>query len=242
MFDSRRFSFAFLALAVAGGFTLSRGEEPKAAQPVRVMVVTGGHPYDTSFESLFEGNREIVAKVYPWDVAYKRDFRSSIDVVVLYNLTQEIDAVERKNLQDFVESGKGLVVLHHAIASYWKTWPWYQEVTGAKYFLNTEGDVQRSKPTIGQQVSARPVGEHPITAGLGPMHWEEETYKGMVISPAVKVLLETDNPTSERQLAWISPYQKSRVVVILAGHDRKAHLYPGYRTLVQNSILWSAGK
>ena len=242
MLDDRRLCVAFLALVVAGSFALSRGEEPRPVQAVRVMVVTGGHPYDTSFESLFEGYKEIVAKVYPWDVAYKRDFRPSVDVLVLYNLTQEIDQVERKNLQDFVESGKGLVVLHHAIASYWKTWPWYQEVTGAKYFLKTEGDIPASKPTMGQQMLARPVGEHPITAGLGPLRWEEEAYKGMVISPAVKVLLETDNPASERQLAWISPYQKSRVVVILAGHDRKAHLYPGYRTLIKNAILWSAGR
>ena len=105
MLDDRRFCVAFLALVVAGSFALSRGEEPKPAQAVRVMVVTGGHPYDTSFESLFEGYKEIVAKVYPWDVAYKRDFRPSVDVLVLYNLTQEIDQVERKNLQDFVESG-----------------------------------------------------------------------------------------------------------------------------------------
>jgi hypothetical protein len=242
MLDNRRCSAGFLALVVAGGFTLLRGEDPRPVQAVRVMVVTGGHAYDTSFESLFEGYKEIVAKVHPWDVAYKRDFRPNVDVLVLYNLTQEIDPVEQKNLRDFAESGKGLVVLHHAIANYWKTWPWYQELTGAKYFLKTEGDVPASKPTNGQQLSVHPAGEHPVTAGLGPSRWEDEGYKGMVISPAVKVLLETDNPASERQLAWISPYQKSRVVVILAGHDRKAHLYPGYRTLVKNAILWSAGK
>jgi type 1 glutamine amidotransferase len=242
MLDGRRFCAVFLALLIAGSFALSPGQEPKPEQAVRVMVVTGGHPYDTTFESLFEGYKEIVAKVYPWDVAYKRDFRSNYDVLVLYNLTQEIDPVERKNLQDFVESGKGLVVLHHAIANYWKTWPWYQEVTGAKYFLITEGGTPRSVPTIGQQMSARPAGGHPITAGIGPMHWEDEAYKGMVISPAVKVLLETDNAASERQIAWVSPYQKSRVVVILGGHDRKAHLYPEFRALIKNAILWSAGR
>lgn len=242
MLDNRRSRLGFLAVVIAASFGVLRGEERKPAQPVRVMVVTGGHPYDTSFGSLFEGYKEIVARVFPRDVAFKRDLRRSFDVLVLYDLSQEIDQTERKNFQDFLEGGKGLVVLHHAIANYWNSWPWYQEVMGAKYFLKPEGDTPASKPTLGQDLLARPVGQHPITSGLGPLRWEEETYKGMQISPAVKVLLETDNPAADRQLAWISPYQKSRVVVILAGHDRKSHLHPGYRALVKNAILWSAGR
>lgn len=242
MFDNCRSRVKVAVLVIAGNLGLLRGEEPKPAQPVRVMVVTGGHAYDTSFDSLFEGYKEIVAKVFPRNVAFRRDFRRSFDVLALYDLSQEIDEIERKNFQEFLESGKGLVVLHHAIANYWNSWPWYQDVIGAKYFLKPEGDTPASKPTLGQEVLARPLGEHPITSGLGPLRWEDETYKGMQISPAVKVLLETDNPASERQVAWISPYRKSRVVVILLGHDRKSHLHAGYRALVKNAIWWSAGK
>ena len=229
-----------LLLALSGSRELVCGQG--ASAPVRVMVVTGGHAHDTSFGSLFEGYEQIVARVYPRDIAYTRDFRSTTDVLVLYDLSQEITETERTNFQNFLESGKGLVVLHHAVANYWKTWSWYQSLTGATYYLKTEGDRPASKPTIGQVVTARPVGNHPITADVGPLCWEEETYKGMTISPAVKVLLETDNPTSEKQIAWISPYEKSRVVVIMSGHDRKSHLHPGYRRLVRNAILWSAGR
>jgi type 1 glutamine amidotransferase len=225
-----------LLLAVAGGL----GAQNSA--PIRVMVVTGGHPYDTSFDSLFEGYEQISARVYPRDTAFKRDFRSTIDVLVLYDLTQEITEEEKTNFRNFVESGKGLVVLHHAVADYWKTWPWYQTLIGAKYYLVTEGDRKASKPTIGQIVTARVVAEHPVTAGLGPMVWEEETYGGMTLAPTIKPLLETDNPTSEKCIAWISPQEKARVVVTIAGHDRKAHLHPGYRRLVRNAIVWSAGR
>ena len=213
-----------------------------AMQPVRVMVVTGGHQHDTSFGSLFEGYEQITARIYPRDIAFKRDLRPTFDVLVLYDLTQEITETEQANFRNFLESGKGLVVLHHAVANYWKTWPWYQDLIGAKYYLITEGDRPASKPTLGQVMTARPVGDHPITRGVGPLCWEEETYKGMTVSPSVKVLLETDNPTSERQIAWISPYEKSRVVVMISGHDRKAHLHPGFRALVHNAILWSAGR
>jgi type 1 glutamine amidotransferase len=86
------------------------------------------------------------------------------------------------------------------------------------------------------------VAKHPITARLGAMHLWDETYKGMWISPEVKVLLRTDNPTSDGPVAWISPYSKSRVVYIELGHGETAHLYTLYRTLVQDAIRWSAGR
>jgi uncharacterized protein len=86
------------------------------------------------------------------------------------------------------------------------------------------------------------VAKHPITARLGTMHLWDETYKGMWISPDVKVLLRTDNPTSDGPVAWVSPYSKSRVVYIELGHGESAHLYPAYRTLVQDAIRWSAGR
>ena len=43
-------------------------------------------------------------------------------------------------------------------------------------------------------------------------------------------------------MAWISPYTKSRVVYIQLGHGERAHLYPAYRTLVQDAIRWTGGR
>jgi type 1 glutamine amidotransferase len=74
------------------------------------------------------------------------------------------------------------------------------------------------------------------------MHLWDETYHGMWISPDVKVLLRSDAATSDGPVAWISPYQKSRVVYIQLGHGETAHLYPNYRVLVQNAIRWTAGR
>jgi type 1 glutamine amidotransferase len=70
----------------------------------------------------------------------------------------------------------------------------------------------------------------------------DETYKNVWHAPGIQTLLTTDEKTSDREVAWISPYQKSRVVVIQLGHGREAHESPWYRTLVRRSILWSAGR
>ena len=87
-----------------------------------------------------------------------------------------------------------------------------------------------------------PVSKHPIVRGLPPMHLWDEAYKQMVISPKVEVLLKTDNARSDGPVAWVSPYDKARVVYIQLGHGRTSHENAAYRQLVRNAILWSAGK
>ncbi len=87
-----------------------------------------------------------------------------------------------------------------------------------------------------------PAGPHPVIAGIAPFHIQDETYKRMWISPQVRPLLTTDNPTSDTTLAWLGPSPASRVVAIQLGHGPTAFGNPSYRTLVHNAILWAAGR
>ncbi len=211
--------------------------------PLRVMVVTGGHRFESSFYTLFEGYSDISWwHSSPNTAAFEKDFRNACDVLVLYDLSREIGESQKTNLRNFVESGKGIVVLHHAIADY-NDWPWwYEEVVGGKYYLKPEGGRPASLFAKDQDLISEAAGPHPITAGIAPLHTIEETYKGMWISPSVEPLLVTSNPTSDSIVGWISPYARSRVVYIELGHDRKTHLHPGYRRLIRNAILWSGGR
>lgn len=218
----------------------SAGNGPK---PLRLLVVTGGHEYPTSFYTVFEGANDL-----HWDHAvsnhdaFRNDIRGRYDVLVLYDFSNDITDNEKTHLRDFVESGKGVVVLHHAIADY-QSWEWwYKEVVGGKYLLKPEGGMPGSTYKHDEEQCIKAVVNHPITARANVLHLWDETYKGMWISPNVKVLLKTDNPTSDGPVAWISPYAKSRVVYIELGHGETAHLYPAYRMLVQDAIRWSAGR
>ena len=212
------------------------------ADAVRALVVTGGHDFDTEFYTLFDGRWLRWNHAVSNREAFSSDIRPNYDVLVLYDLSNDLDPAGRKNLRDFVESGKGLVVLHHAIADY-NSWEWWwREVVGGRYILQQEGDTPASTYLHGVELFVRPAEPHPITATIGPMHLRDETYKGMWISPQDKVILKTDEPTSDGPLAWISPYEKSRVAVIQLGHDRLAHLHPAYRELVKRAIFWSAGR
>jgi type 1 glutamine amidotransferase len=92
------------------------------------------------------------------------------------------------------------------------------------------------------ELEVEPVAKHPVLTGITRMHIWDETYKNLWISPKNLVLLKTDHPSSDGPVAWISPYEKARVVVIQLGHDAKAHLHPGWQRLVRNAILWAAGR
>ncbi len=117
-----------------------------------------------------------------------------------------------------------------------------QDVLGGLYRLERQGTIPSSTVKFGEEHLITPAGQHPITAGIGPFHVTDETYKGLFISTNVKPLLVTDNATSDRTVAWIGPCTTSKVVFIQLGHDHSPFRHPSYRALVHNSILWAAGK
>jgi type 1 glutamine amidotransferase len=233
----------FVSTFVRGAEWAATGQvtEPVKRQPKRrLLVVTGGHSYDTSFYTLFDD--------FDWthaitlDQAFRKDVRENFDSVLLYNMEQKISDGPRRNLQAWVEGGKGLVVLHHAIANF-NDWEWWwRDVVGGKYLLKPEGALPASTYKHDITVVVKPAAKHPILAGVSEFYIQDEGYKGMWISPEVNVLLTADHPAADRPVAWVSPYPKSRVAVVLLGHDRFAHEHPAFRLLVKNTVNWSAGK
>jgi type 1 glutamine amidotransferase len=210
---------------------------------VRVLLVTGGHDHETSFYSIFDGYKDLAGiPVTTSAAAFQNDLRGKYDTLVLYDFSRDLDQAGKKNLRDFVESGKGIVVLHHALLDY-QEWPWwYEEVVGGSYRLKSEGGAPSSTVKNDQEIFATPAAVHPITAGIGPFHIVDETYKRMRFSPQVRPLLTTDNSNSDPCLAWIGPCKTARVVAIQLGHGPSAFGHPCYRTLVHNAVLWSAGR
>lgn len=233
------------------GVTFVRGAEwaatgrvtlpAKLAQgPVRprILVVTGGHAYETSFYSLFDGlNWDHISSN---EDAYKQDLRKKYDVIVMYDMSRTISDRAKKNLQDFLESGKGLVILHHAIASYQDWEWWWREVAGGRYVLKAEPGFPASNYKHDEEIFVRAALKHPVIGDTMPMHVIDEVYGNLWISDKIQVLATTDHPGTNGPLVWVSSYPKSRVVVNLLGHDHQSHRHAGFQQLVRNAILWTA--
>ncbi len=231
--------------AASGAVTLPAvlGPPAPSADAVKGLLITGGHGHEAAFYSLFNGHKDI--DWLPVDTAanaFKKDLRGKYDVIIMYDFTRELDDAGKKNLRDFVESGKGVVVLHHALLNY-QTWTWWSEdVVGGRYRLQNEGQSPSSSVKDDQSIDVTPTGAHPVLRGIDPFHITDEAYKNLYMSPRIKPLLTTDNPTSDTNLAWLGPCATSRVVAIQLGHGHSAFGHPSYRTLVHNAILWAAGR
>ncbi len=232
---------AFLLFLCLLFFVGGLAAQDPAAAPLRILLVTGGHDYPMSFYRVFE-HPDFGVNLYPHPGPFASDLRSRADVLVLYDMVQsgEIGEQGKKNLREFLEAGKGLVILHHAVFDY-SDWDWYwSEVSGVRPDPNRD----RSQPGYkhGVELRIEPVAKHPVLDGIGAFDITDETYKGLAISPKNTILLRTDDPTSDGPVAWISPYQKSRVVVIQLGHGEEAHRNPNYQKLVRNAILWAGAR
>ena len=227
----------FVALALLGG---AIGTTPAlAADPIRAVVITGGHEHDAAFYSIFTGIEEIDAlPILAAADAFKADIRGKYDVVIMYDFTRDLPDAARQNLRDYVEAGGGVVVLHHALLDY-NNWDWWVDAAvGGSYRL--------SKPSSGVRnevlFDVKPAGDHPIVAGVGPFQVTDEAYNKMRMSPKIRPLLTTDQPASDPVVAWLGPNERFRVVAIQLGHGRSIFALPAYRTLIRNAVLWASGR
>jgi type 1 glutamine amidotransferase len=231
--------------AASGAVTLPSAPRPPgpSADAAKALLITGGHDHEAAFYSLFNGHKDI--DWLPLDTAanaFKKDLRDKYDVIIMYDFTRDLDEAGKKNLRAFVESGKGVVVIHHALLNY-QTWTWWSEdVVGGRYRLQREGGSPSSSVKDGQEIFVSPAEAHPILRGINPFHITDEAYKNLYMSPRIRPLLTTDNSTSDINLAWVGPCETSRVVAIQLGHGHSAFGHPSYQALVHNAVLWAAGR
>lgn len=226
-------------VVVALGFACAAQTQGGA---IRALVVTGGHGYPTGFYTLFQGYPDLV-----WDHAshrapadgYGRDMAKRYDVVVLYDMEKDAPDAQRRNLMDFVQSGGGVVALHHALASM-PQWKEFHDLIGGKYLDASEAG--RPPSTYQHDVRVRiHVADrtHPVTRLLDDFEIEDEVYGGLWVSPDAHVLLTTDHPASTKAIAWVAANANARVVTIQPGHGEPAFADASYRRLVIQAIRWA---
>ena len=236
----------FLAL----GSAIAGTADTRPAGKIRVLVVTGGHDFEKApFFKLFQDNANITfqAVEHPRAHAFlKPDAAKQYDVLVLYDMWQDITDEAKADFVNLLKEGKGLLALHHCLASYQK-WNEYARIIGGKYYLekHTENGVEKPGSTYKHgvkftvNIASR---RHPITQGLRDFEIEDETYGLFEVGADVTPLLTTGEPTSARTIGWAHTYGKSRVAYLELGHDHLAYENPSYQRLLAQAIRWTAQK
>jgi type 1 glutamine amidotransferase len=217
---------------------------------LKVVVITGGHSFEHDpFFKIFDDFKEIhyVEAIQKDQSELFEDINGwDYDVMVFYNMGQEISPKRRKNFLALLDRGVGVVVLHHTMCAY-QDWPEFKQIAGTKYYAKeaTEDGVVHKAGAYLHDIDMKvhvADRDHPITQGLSDFTIHDEGYKNCWFAGDNHVLLTTDHPASDTTIGWVRQYGKSRVCTIQLGHDSKAYENANYRQLIDRAILWTAGK
>lgn len=236
------FCLGLLTLAIL--FTPVAGSAlPQKRKPLRVLLVGGGASHD--FNKWYKGadvktleENGFARVTYTDQPAEILGHLAETDVLVLSNNQPIPDEATRKAIFDFLDRGKGVVLLHAAIWYNWKDWPEYnREIVGGGSAGHEKYGSFRVIPTPGKK--------HPIMKGIpGEFSLEDELYFHKIDPGGAKVdvLASAQKPgkTETFPSIFTVAHPKGRIAAIALGHDAASHELDIYRTLLRNTVRWAA--
>jgi type 1 glutamine amidotransferase len=246
-----------LPAVVANSVSLAQAEPLQTQSPrhtgkiLRVQYTTGGHTVPIQSFAMFTSElfRDLETTCLSHPDAFRTlNMAGSPDVVVLYDgggSILEYEAKEKTDIQKYLDAGKGLVILHHAICNN-QYWPfWYEQVAGGALFQHGVDGMKRGRLKQFPHQVITPVGDHPIVKGLEPFVLSrDEVFVDMWVSPKITPLFRSSDPDlgTNNVIGWIGVHPKARVAFLQSGHTPFVCADPRYHEIVHRMILWAGGK
>jgi uncharacterized protein len=214
---------------------------------LKVLIVGGGwaHDFDTWFNKADTATLHqagITNNHYTEDPAVAARELSRADVLVLSANSQEFQTPQiHQALSNYVDSGKGVVLLH---ASLWYNWKWNPtnfDEFGSELVGGGARDHDGEAP-----FDETVIKDHPVTHDLpATFKATEELYHTAAMPGAspMEVLIEASRPGGQKYPSvWLVHYRDARIVCIALGHDGNAHHSPQYQKLLVNAVNWAGQK
>ncbi|MCC5928290.1 MAG: ThuA domain-containing protein [Cyclobacteriaceae bacterium] len=232
--------YVVLACMLTINFSVSAQKES-----LSMLVITGGHNFDrAAFFGMIDSFTDISyeeIKHPEANAVFLTDAVNSFDVILFYDMVQDIDENEMKAFENMVQRGAGLVFLHHSIVSY-QHWDFYKNVLGGKYVLSADNAANASNYRHNVRYEAEIQNKtHPVTLNLENFLLFDEIYGNVWIDEMNEILISTNHPESMDPIVWcreIAP--ETRTVYIQPGHGPDVFSLPAYRQLLHQSIRWAA--
>ena len=218
------------------------------AQTVNVILVTGGHSYDTvQFFKLFDSLTEIEYTHFSQPEANKAiadEKWKEFDVLVFYDMWQNISEQEKQAYMEMTRQGKPMLFLHHALVSY-QNWSEFEKMLGGKYIETSPAIPKDDRSTYKHDVwvDVEVVNpEHPVTKGFSDFRLFDEVYGNYRVSTDVQPLLKTEHSECTEIIGWENKYNASTIVYLQPGHDYHAFESDEYRKLISQAIHFLANR
>ena len=247
-----------LLLVLLTGAVLVPQSALAAAQPLRVLLITGGccHDYGKQKDLLKEGiekraNVEITqvhsedkSTKARFDMYEKADWAKGYDAVIHDECSADVkDTPYVQNILNAHKGGVGAVNLHCAMHSYRTgTDDWFQ-------FVGIQSTSHGPQLPIAISFVDK---DHGITRGLED--WttiNEELYNNIKVFPTAHPLArgkqvvkrkDGTEKTEDVVVAWANEFGKGKVFSTTLGHNNGTVGDPRYLDLVTRGVLWSCGK
>ena len=208
-----------------------------------MLLVGGGASHD--YKKWFgDKDQEILKELNPAWVDYTENLDTLKDGlpdwdVVVVSANKPLPSEARRSLMEVVNSGRGLVVLHPGLWYNWGNFSvWNREVCGGG---------SRGHDKLGEFAVNVTNREHPITAGLpaefkitDELYYFEQDPAGTPIEVLATATSVQKGKTYPQ--VFVVKHPKARIAGITLGHDGRAHDLPEFRRLLQQAVVWAAGK
>lgn len=209
-----------------------------------VLVVVGGHAYDTAaFYDMFDSMEDIRFDSVSYPNAREKLKSAGLeayDVLVFYDYIPDMPQRDSSIFINLAKKGKPMLFLHHSICSF-QEWDGYMQMIGGKYVIPqfSEDTALWSNYEHGIDLYVEVLDTiHPITRGIRNFTIHDEGYSNITLLNGVHPLLRTDHPDCTPVVGWTNKYDNASTVYLIFGHDQMAYENDTYRLLLRNSILW----
>lgn len=208
---------------------------------MKVAFITGGHSFD--LKNLYDAFQN--KKAYPdadFYIQHMEQFATSIQLFDRYDafvfFAMPLVPIQRKTwyewdekkaIEQLLETGKGILLLHHSLFAYpgWDLWG------------NLVGFADRQNEHVFKPLDIRVKNRnHPILHGINDFSIIEEADSFGNPSNNVALLLSAQDQEGDTNIAWTNQYNSSKLFCLNLGHNQGTWTNPIFIELLKNGLEW----
>src|SRR5689334_21465023 len=158
------------------------------------------------------------------------------DVLILYAANSaETPLADRRNLEDYLRAGGGMVVLHGGMRS--SDSDWFKGLAGGVSAAGGTNDAARAPGRMGLYFGE---SRHPVIEGLANFDLADERAYPVQLAPEARVLARTFRTAKETvPQMWVLEKRRSRVLGFAPGQAAATFSLPQVRGLLLRGIAWA---
>ena len=201
--------------------------------------------YEKELEKILGEEGYQINTVHDLEIVKQQGGLGDYQAIIFCGRFGDRDDEAERELERFVHSGKGLVIIHISSSSFEFSLRW-RKLIGRVWEYGGPPPFTSSHPEPPGPFTVNIITkQHPVTKGLNDFKLEhDERYQDLLVSPDAKIYDLATATLEERteSVAWVlTPPEGGRVFHTSLGHDLSTYKNKGFQSLLINGVAWAAG-